>query len=125
MNLRTTDLRVRALYGVVIVVAVASFVVSQGQTVVSGSWDFNPRLVFGFLATVLLIVVALGQLFVSDQSVQEGWTLTHIAVASVLALYLLAGVALLLSGFTGWVVLGNLAIPIVAGIAFWIVYGPE
>lgn len=125
MKLRTIGPGRAALYAVVVVATIASFAVSQGLTLFTGPGKLNPRLVFGVLATLIVVVVALGRLFGSDQTVQEGWTLTHIAVASVWTLYLFSGLGLVLSGFTGWVVLGNLAIAVVAGLAFWYLYDPK
>lgn len=113
------------MYAVVLAAAVASFAVSQGQSLVAPQPAITPQTVFGVLATLIVIVVALGRLFGSDQSVQEGWTLTHAAVAGVWALYLLAGLGLVLTGFTGWVVLGNLTVAIVAGLGFWFLYDPD
>lgn len=111
-------------YTVVFVSAVASFAVSQGQRVVAAPAMITPNTVFGVLATLLVAVVSLGRLFGSDQSVQEGWTFTHGLIAGIWALYIVAGLMLILVGFTGWVVLGNLTIAIVAGVTFWLFYNP-
>ena len=124
MNQRTIDLGRSALFTVVVVVAVISFAISHWQSLVTGSWNLNPQLVFDVLITIFGIVVCLGYLFGSAPTSQEEWTFTDIAIASVWALYLLAGLAFVLSGFTGWVVLAHLAIAIGGGLAFWYLY-PE
>jgi hypothetical protein len=125
MRMRTTDPARAALYAVVLVAAIASFAVAEGRTIVSGVSVFTPRMVFGVLATLIVVTVALGRLFGSYQSVQEGWTPTHVALAGVWTLYLLAGIGLVLVGYTGWVVLANLLVAIGAGLAFWYLYDKQ
>jgi len=125
MNQRIIDLGRSALFTVVVVVAVISFAISHWQSLVTGSWNLNPQLVFEVLVFLLFIVICLGYLFGSAPTSQEEWTFTDIAMASVWALYLLAGLAFVLSGFTGWVVLTHLAIAIGGGLAFWYLYNPE
>jgi len=115
----------KALYVSVIAVAVASFAVSQGQAIVTAPNGFTPRIVFGFLATLAVVTVALGRLFGSEQSVQEGWTATHVTFAVVWAAYLLAGLGLIVAGFRGWVVFANLAVPVVGGVLFWYLYSSD
>lgn len=115
----------KALYVSVTAVAVASFAVSQGQAITTVPRSFTPRVVFGFLATLAVVTVALGQLFGSGQSVREGWTATHITFAVVWAAYLLAGLGLIAVGFRGWVVFANLAIPVVGGVLFWYLYNSD
>jgi hypothetical protein len=115
----------KALYVSVIAVAVASFAVSQGQAIVTAPNSLTPRVVFGLLATLTVVVVALGRLFGSEQSVQEGWTATHVTFTVVWAAYLLAGLGLVVAGFRGWVVFVNLAIPVVSGVLFWYLYSSD
>lgn len=125
MRMATTNPARAALYAVVLVAAIASFAVAEGRTIASGSSVFTPRTVFGVVATLIIVSVALGRLFGSDQSVQEGWTLTHVALAGVWTLYLLAGIGLVLVGYTGWVVLANLLVALGAGLAFWYLYDEQ
>lgn len=113
------------MYLIVLVAAVASLAVSEGQNLASEPTALTPQTVYGVLAALIVAVVALGQLFGSNQPVQEGWTFTHMVIAGVWALYLLSGLILVLAGFTGWVVLGNLAIAILAGIIFWLLYNSD
>ena len=115
----------KALYASVIAVAVASFAVSQGQAIVTAPNSFTPRIVFGFLATLTVVTVALGRLFGPEQSVREGWTVTHLTIAAVWAAYLLAGLGLIVVGFRGWVVFVNLAVPVVSSVLFWYLYGSD
>jgi hypothetical protein len=115
----------KALYVSVIAVAVASFAVSQGQAIVTAPNSFTPRIMFGFLATLAIVTVALGRLFGSGQSVQEGWTVTHVTFAVVWAAYLLAGLGLIVAGFRGWVVFANLAVLVVSGVLFWYLYSSD
>lgn len=124
MVVRTTNPARTALYVVTLVAALASFAVTEGPLLTQPA-ALTPRPVFGVLVPLLAVVVSLGHLFGSDQPVQEGWTLTHVALAGVWGLYLLAGLVLVSAGFTGWVVLGNLTIAIAAGLAFWLLYDSD
>jgi len=106
----------------VIVAAVASLTVSQGQAIVTPRSVFTPRVVFGFLAALAVVTVALSQLFGSQQPVREGWTTTHITTAVAWAVYALAGLGLIVVGFRGWVVFANLAVSVGGGVLFWYLY---
>lgn len=111
----------RGIYVVALVAAVGSFAV----TIASEPLTFTPRTVFGVTATLIVVVVALGGLFGSNTPVREGVTYAHLALVLVWLVYLFAGVALVLAGFTEWVVLSNLAIAVGAGLLFGYLYTRE
>lgn len=122
MDSRTTNPKRTLLYVAVLIAAVGSFAVSQGQTIFNQPMTITPETVFGVIATLIVVVVALGQLFGSDTPVNEEITFTHLAVATMWAIYLLAGVVLVVTGNTGWVVLANLLIAVGAGLLFGYLY---
>jgi hypothetical protein len=122
MSLGTTNPGRALVYIVAIVAAVGSFAITQGSEIVAPPYTLTPRTVYGVIAPLIVVVVALGQLFGSDTPVGEKITLTHVAIGITWAIYLLAGVALVIAGYTGWVVLGNLAIAISAGLIFGYLY---
>ena len=124
MNHQTTPKRA-VIYLTAIVAAIGSFVLSQGPALTNTNTAFIPRNVFAAIAMLIVVVVALSQLFGQNTPVSEGITVTHVAVAVVWVLYLLAGVGFVINGSTGWVVLGNLAIAVGVGIIFLISYAKQ
>ncbi|MFB6162289.1 MAG: hypothetical protein ABEJ86_02455 [Halococcoides sp.] len=111
-----------SLAGAIVVIAVGSFVVTYGHEIGAGQPLFRPQFVFGTVVSLLFVVVGFTVLFGPEQSIYEGWTIFDLAIASVWALYLGAGLALLAAGFTGWQVLGHLTLAVGAGIGFVVGY---
>ena len=110
------------VYVFALVAAVGSFAVTQGPELADRSVTFTPDTMFGIIAPLIVVVVALGQLFGSRTPVSEGITLTHLAIASVWVVYLLAGIGLVSVGYTGWMVLLNLLVAVSAGLIFGYLY---
>lgn len=119
MNLGTTDPARAALAALAIVAALASFAVTEGATILRSPADLSPNVVFGVLMTLLVIVIALGFLLGTLQPIDEGVTFTHLAVGIVWAVYLLAGLAFISVGYTGWIVISHLIVGVGGGVAFW------
>jgi len=107
-----------SLASAIVVFAVGSFVVTHGQQIGAGQPLFRPGVVFGAVISLLIVSVGFTVLFGPEQSIYEGWTIVDVALASVWALYLGAGLALLGAGFSGWQVFVHLTIAVGAGIAF-------
>lgn len=122
MNHDTTHTGRALIYVFALVAAVGSFAVTQGPVLLERGLTLTPTTVFGTIAPLIVVVVALGRLFGSETLVTEEITLTHLAVVVVWAVYLLAGLALLSAGFTGWVVLVNVAIAVSGGLIFGSLY---
>jgi hypothetical protein len=122
MNFDTTHKGRALVYVFALIAAGGSFAVTQGPVLLKRGLTFTPRIVFGTIAPLIVVVVALGRLFGSETLVTDEITLTHLAVAAVWAVYLIAGLALLSAGFTGWVVLVNVAVAVGAGLIFGYLY---
>ncbi|AWB28065.1 hypothetical protein [Halococcoides cellulosivorans] len=106
----------------IVVIAGGAFAVTHGDDIGAGQPLFRPGVVFGAVLTLLFVSVGFKVVFESQQSIDEGWTIIDLAVASALALYLGAGLALLAAGFNGWQVLAHLTIAVGAGIVFVVGY---
>lgn len=125
VSVNLTDSGQRALYVSVVAVAVGSLAVSQGQAIVTSRSILTPRVVFGFSTTLVIVTVALGRLFGSQQPIREGWTATHVTTAVAWATYSLAGIGLVAVGFRGWVVFANLAVSVGGSVSFWYLYSSD
>ena len=111
-----------AIYVFAVVAAVGSVAVTLGPDLVDQSVTVTPETVFGTIHPLIVVVVALGRLFGSETPVTDEVTPIHLAIAAVWAIYLLAGLALLSAGFTGWVVLVNVAAAVAGGLIFGYLY---